>query len=231
MKKSLVLSNSIVWASHRLSIEEMKLARFMYSQMGEDGIATFPLENLSCHWLKIDRQSLFEAAYNVVVKPIKIVSKDDDPIFCSWASYFQVDSKGNLIIKFSEELQRYSKPYRAFIVYDYHNILELKTSYSLQLYEFLKSMETRGILQDSVEQLKERFGISNMYTLYADFKRKILIPAVDEVSERTDMSVEFQEIKEARKVISIRFLIKPKKDRQLTIEDVSRAVIDTSRKK
>jgi len=132
-----------------------------------------------------------------------------------------------VIIPYLEDLKTSLKQY------DPENALKLNNEYSLRMYELCVSEGASGVFEASIEMLRDIVGElkEDQYKLYADFKRKILIRAIDEVSEKTDIAIELEEIKEGRKVVSVKFIVNPKKSRQLTLSDVSRAVIDTAKQK
>lgn len=101
------------------------------------------------------------------------------------------------------------------------NILKIGSSYGIKLYKLLKQYEnTVHKYRDfKIEVLREQFGISNelnesgqyvKYSMYNNFKQKVIKIAVDHINQRTDLIVTFVEYKESRKVTKIRFYIKSK---------------------
>lgn len=230
MKAPVVIGNPIVLASSKFTITEMKLIRYMLIRINEDGTAHVSFEAISRNWINVTRLEVLDALYGLAKKPMKL---RDNGISCSWISSYTIDSRNTLTIAFTKELLPFLKfeVRQNFIVYDFLNMIDIKSAASLSIYEFCKSLEAHQFGKFNVDQLKEMLGVGDAYSLYADFKRKILVRAVDEVSEKTDISIEFEEIKEGRKVVAIKFLVKPKKSRQLTLDDVSRAVIDTAKQK
>ena len=102
----------------------------------------------------------------------------------------------------------------------------LRSSYAINLYELLidffdnqkrknsnKDYYETGKIQ--IDKLKNLFGISkNKYTKYADFKKRVLKPAIEELnqSDVVPFFVEFQEIKKGKKVEWINFIMEDKPD-------------------
>lgn len=98
-----------------------------------------------------------------------------------------------------------------FTELDYSNLIQLKSTYSTQLYELLKQYQNIGERKIELSELKTRLSIlENEYKLYAHFKSRVIIPAQKELKEKTDISFDFEEIKEGRKVNTIKFLINSK---------------------
>jgi plasmid replication initiation protein len=60
----------------------------------------------------------------------------------------------------------------------------------------------------SVEQLREVFAVGNNLKLYADFKRKTFAHACQEINDNYDIGLRFEELKEGRKVVAVKFFFK-----------------------
>lgn len=107
------------------------------------------------------------------------------------------------------------KPYllelkQRYLVYDIRSILSLKSVHSIRIYELLKQYEKIGERSFNVDELKSILGIApEEYSLYGHFKNKVISKAQSDLenNEDTDIRFTFEEIKEGRKVIKIRFLI------------------------
>jgi plasmid replication initiation protein len=56
-----------------------------------------------------------------------------------------------------------------------------------------------------VAQLREVFAVGKKYAAYKDFKVKTFSHAVNEINSQYEMNLKFEEIKEGRRVVSIRF--------------------------
>ncbi|WP_326493425.1 replication initiation protein [Clostridium tagluense] len=74
----------------------------------------------------------------------------------------------------------------------------------------LKQYEGIEQITISIDALRTMFCIQPYeYSRYNDFKRKVLLQAQKEINlDKTDISLDFKEIKTGRKVTSIKFYIK-----------------------
>lgn len=93
------------------------------------------------------------------------------------------------------------------------NILRIGSSYGIKLYKLLKQYEnTAWKYRDfSIDKLREQLGIAeNKYTLYSNFKSRVIDMAINHINTKTDIKVDYQESKNKRKVESLRFFIKSK---------------------
>lgn len=90
-------------------------------------------------------------------------------------------------------------------------VFSMKSKYSIRLYELLKQFESTGYRIDSLEDLRFYLAIEkNEYKRFESFERKVIQPAVSEISEKTDITVSYRKIKRGRKVAEIEFIITPK---------------------
>lgn len=93
--------------------------------------------------------------------------------------------------------------------YQIENILRLKSSYSIRIYELLKQFEATGEREVSVQQLREFLGIAEEeYKRFYDFERWVLKAAKEEINKFTDILIDYEKIKVGRSIDSIKFSIK-----------------------
>jgi len=102
-----------------------------------------------------------------------------------------------------------------FLKYKLENILPLKSSYVIRLYEILKdwlelSMRYGNKAEKivSVDELREILEIPKSYR-YNNIKIQILEKAKSELAEHTDILFDYKEIKTGRKVTHLKFIIRP----------------------
>ena len=102
-----------------------------------------------------------------------------------------------------------------YLKYKLENILRLRSSYSIRLYEILKDWlelnERYGKKKEkiiSVEEFREILGIPKSYR-YNNIKKQVIEKAKEELAKHTDILFDFEEIKSGRKVTHVKFIIKP----------------------
>ena len=97
-----------------------------------------------------------------------------------------------------------------FTRYRLKNVVQLRSAHTIRIYELLKQYEVIKSRRMTLGELRAILGIENArtYDLYGNLKSKILIPAQTELANRTDIAFTFDEIKEGRKVVAVRFHIK-----------------------
>ena len=84
----------------------------------------------------------------------------------------------------------------------------LKLFSSQRLYEIMKSVESQGHYEISIEGIKSRvLADSKKYKRFADLKKRVLEPALAEINTLTDIQVNYETIKRSRKIAGLKFTI------------------------
>lgn len=129
--------------------------------------------------------------------------------YLSSAEY--VEGEGEIKVNFDPKLKPYLLQLKEmFTQYQLKNILKLKGSHSIRIYELLKQYERIGKREFEIEELKKLLGVTDGYERFYDFERRILEPSKTEINEKTDIWIDYQKIKEGRRIAKIRFEIEPK---------------------
>ncbi|MDA8561705.1 replication initiation protein [Gammaproteobacteria bacterium] len=85
-----------------------------------------------------------------------------------------------------------------------------KSTYGLALYE--NCIRYRGLPHTKwfdTETFRKLMGVpAGNYTIFRDFKRRVLDKSVEEVNTYSDLVVEYELMREKRKVVKVRFLLK-----------------------
>lgn len=128
---------------------------------------------------------------------------------CSFAEYN--NKEGSLTIEFNEHIMPYlAQVKEKFVLYNLKEIANFGSLYSTRLYELIQEFKDKGYILKSVVQLREIFAVGKKFPDYYDFKRYTFAHAVGEInSQYPTMNLRFNELKEGRKVISIRFEFTP----------------------
>ena len=85
--------------------------------------------------------------------------------------------------------------------------LALRNAYSMRLYDFLKQYQTVGHRDFTLDELRELLGIKDKYPSFRDLRRRVIDPAVSEVSSKTDIQTHYEQFKSGKRVTKLRFHI------------------------
>lgn len=127
---------------------------------------------------------------------------------CSFAEYN--NKEGSLTIEFNEHIMPYlAQVKQKFVLYNLKEIANFGSLYSTRLYELIQEFKDTGYIIKSVAQLREIFAVGKKFPDYNNFKRKTFAHAVNEINAQYEMNLRFEELKEGRRVVSIRFEFTP----------------------
>lgn len=131
----------------------------------------------------------------------------------AWLSYVAYnESEGTIDIRFDPFLRPYLLELKKeFTSYKLENVVKLKSSYAIRIYELLKQYEKLQERTFLLDDLRKMLGAEDIYPAYGNFKQRVLVPAQKELKKKTDISFEIEEIKVGRRVNKIKFLIFPTK--------------------
>lgn len=158
--------------------------------------------------------------YRDLKKAVKMFEKKGVSIYNpdteqeDWYAWFPKitykNKEGKIIVRLDEEFKGILTEVKRRISYDIENPLACVSKYSKRLYYYLKGFEDTGWRLDNLDDLREKLKVPASYKSYGKFKEKVLEQAYKEVNALTDINFEYEEIKEGRKVVRIRFSIKSK---------------------
>lgn len=140
----------------------------------------------------------------------------------AWLSYVAYnESEGAIDIRFDPFLRPYLLELKKeFTSYKLENVVKLKSSYAIRIYELLKQYEKIQERTFQIIDLRKMVGAEDIYPAYGNFKQRVLVPAQKELKMKTDISFEIEEFKVGRRVEKIKFhitSIKRKQSERLTI--------------
>jgi len=146
--------------------------------------------------------------------PIEI-QEEDGFFVCNWISGGKFIKNTNIVkLRIYPELKPYLLNLKEkYLKYDLKNILSLKSSFSIRIYEILKDRFERDskyhktpILKISLNDFRRILQIKDSY-LYGNIKKQILEKAKSDLEKYTDLTFSYKEIKFGRKVEILEFKI------------------------
>lgn len=126
---------------------------------------------------------------------------------CSMAKYNK--GEGYVSIKFTDDIMPYlSQVTKKFVLYNLKEISNFGSLYTTRLYELIQDFKETGWMLKSIGQLREAFAVGDKFKAYRDFKIKTFAHACQEINDNYDMGLRFEEQKEGRKVVAVKFFFK-----------------------
>ena len=111
---------------------------------------------------------------------------------------------------FDPKLTRYTS-------YDLRNIEKLQP-YSMRIYELFKQHEYKGFRELNIQDLKDRFLITNEYPRFSTFYQRVVAPSIKAINKFTDITIpvdQIRKIKEGRRVVALHCPIESKEKREV----------------
>jgi plasmid replication initiation protein len=220
LSKIIVKSNALISAKYRLSLNEQRLILYVLAEKISKFDNDFGIYTVSRTELEMtfgDGMSHISELKDILTKlnSRKISFFDGKKwIVASWISAAEVDEGGtDITIEFPKLLKPYLLELKEkFTKYGLENIIYLKSSHSIRLYELLKQRVRLKNIIFPVDELKEILGIGpEEYRLFGHFKDKVLNVAQKQINENSDIRFTFTPIKKGRKFTSIKFTVKASK--------------------
>lgn len=126
---------------------------------------------------------------------------------CSMADYNK--HEGNISVKFTDDIMPYLvQVTNRFVLYNIKEISNFGSLYTTRLYELIQEFKETGWLLMSVNQLREAFAVGNKFRTYNNFKQRTFAHACREINDNYNMGLGFEELKEGRKVVAVKFFFK-----------------------
>ena len=213
-----VKGNEIIQkARYSLGLAEIKAFSFIISKIKPTDQVfceyTFSI-NEYCRVLGIETnngkniQTVKKSLKSLVDKSFFLTLEDGTETSISWLNKIWIDKgKGTIRVRLDDDLQKYvTGLYTNYTQYELLCTLPMKSSYSIRIYELLKSYSFTKRHTFKIDELKRALGCEH-YERFPDFKRRVIEIAVKEINTFTDLEVSWRPITEGRKVIEIEFYI------------------------
>ncbi|MEK5445130.1 MULTISPECIES: replication initiation protein [Bacillaceae] len=219
-------SNMLIEANYKLGVVEQKIILCLASniQPTDSDFKTYTLSikefnkllglkgNPKYTELRQITKELMQKVFEVRI--------DKKVIQVAWLSFVAYnETEGTIDIRFDPFLRPYLLHLKKeFTSYKLENVVKLKSTYAIRLYELLKQYEKIRERTLPLLELRKMVGAVDIYPAYGNFKQRVLIPAQKELNKKTDISFEIEEIKIGRRVEKIKFVIISSKKKNNNID-------------
>lgn len=221
-------SNKLIEAKGKMTTLEQKFILALISEIQPEDKDFKDYEFDITKFINIANIGRKKAIYNDIhnaakklMKRIIEIKEGKKRITTSYLSAVEtIEGEGKVILRFDPVLKPYLLQLKEmFTQYQLKNVLSLKGSHSIRIYELLKQYEKIGSREFDLLELKRILGIENNYKTIKDFERRVLKPAKKEINKHTDLFIDYEKIKEGRRVAKIKFIIEGRIDKEKTLID------------
>lgn len=214
-RRWVVKHNRFVNARYDLSLIESRIVLLMVSNISRDD-ATFGIHRIRisdiAEEFNIDNHDLYgkgaeDLADSLLAKQIEVPLENggwDKYSMMDWAKYRP--KEGYLELKFNDSIKELLLQLKnRFTRYGLRWVTQFQSSYSIRIYELLKQYDDIGHRVLEVDALRELLGLENKYNRFYDLKRRVINKAKEEINKYSDILVSYEEIKEGRSTVALRF--------------------------
>jgi plasmid replication initiation protein len=159
-------------------------------------------------------ENVKEALKKLRDKSFYLLDENGTWVLIGWLAKVKILPKsGKVKFKFDEDMQKYLIGLRErgnYTQYSLLCVLPMRSTYSVRLYELLKSYLGQGARRKKfdIDDLKKKLAAP--YGRFPDFRRKALEVAVREINQYTDIETTWEPITKGRKVVEVEFVTKEK---------------------
>jgi len=233
-EKFIIKSNSLVEARYRLNIQETHIILWLLTKIKPDD------EDFKLHKMEIKEFSkmvgveadnqyskLRSVTRGLMRRVIDIYSSEENKtVQVAWLSSAEYQhGKGYVLLEFSPQLKPYLLQLQnQFTKIEISDVMELRSIYSVRIFELLLQYESIGKRTTSIKDLKIYCGIEREYSLYGDLKRTVINQAKTEINAKTEYEIDYEEKKDGRKIIALEWTIKKKTHFEKSQEEKARII-------
>lgn len=210
-------SNSLIYMSYRLGVVEQRLIALLASQIHpadhdfSDYYFSYKDLGALCglkrgsNLVRDTKNAVMELQSRRLRLPAVDSQGNKGEILTGWvSSAFAHDSiTGGVALRFEPALKPYLLALRErFTSYGLHQIVQLRSAYSIRFYEIFKSKQRLGKYWMSIKEARSIAGLRDTeYTTTAELTRRVLSVAVKEINSKTDLKIKLARRLENRCVV------------------------------
>jgi plasmid replication initiation protein len=215
-KNLIVKSNRLVEAGYKLTLQEQRVILFCIAKVNSKERLenkTFCItaaDYAKTYGIKLNNaykelKDVIDTLYN---RSIKLFNKEKNiEAEIRWIQdKFYFNNEGYAKITLSAGVAPLLSELKShFTSYHLEYIAGMKSIYAIRLYELFKQFGIIGKREVELEWLKKRLHIGEIYSAFADLKRRVVDPALKEINKHSDLNVNYKLVKHIRKVVGLEF--------------------------
>lgn len=223
-----VQSNSLAMANYDMSAVEQKLFLIMVSTIQKDDkdikLSKFRVEDLA-EIMGVSTQVLYrdlnKICKNLMSRIVEIRGDNGDWEIFNIVKYSKyVGKEGAVLMEINEKAYPYLLELKEFFSsFALNRALSLNGKYSLRIYQQAKSNIYKGKYIMSLEDFKNSLKlVKKSYNLFSNINLKVIAPSIKEINEKTDITIEVEQIRVGKKVDSLKFIVKPNNQQKVILK-------------
>lgn len=210
-----VKANSLIEASYRLSIDEIRILALTVGTMdpkSNQQIFDFTVSDFVREFPEISMDNAYKQIQAAIKRIYERSVKTEDSERVTefrWVSsrtYFK--KEGRFRIAMTNEVMPYLTQLKGqFTQYQLRNITSFNSVHSIRIYELCTQYKNIGEREISIENLKKWLQVEDKYPRFNSLNQRVIEPAITEINEKSDLLVSVEQIKRGRSIHALKFLI------------------------
>ena len=229
-KANLKQSNNLVEAKYRLTTYEQRMVIAICSQLrNETDLPKIHVKiNDLADFCKFPSSKKLDMVRTTARKlrgrTLEYLKPNGKWYITGWINSADLLEDGTIEFAIDEKLKPHLLQLKsAYLLTPAAPLMEFKCDYSARLYFLLKKMIKLHIFEYDLDYIRERFQLSKSYSIFFNLKRKVLEPALQEINEKSDITVDHEYVKEGKATKKIRFKVEKKeKSPEEKLEEIGR---------
>lgn len=207
-----ILNASYNYTNHEINVILMIIARYK----GESPLV-LPIEQLTAGFgeSNANNKYLKNAITGILSKPLEYWNTDKNRcLIAALISSAKIDLvRRSVAFTFDPDMAKIiERDVKNYTTYEIKTILKLQSRYAKRIYLHCNAWRSTGLWIMKIDDLRKKLCCEDKYPNFADFKKRILDPAFDEINEKSEYTVETTFNKTGNKIESLMVTVVLKKE-------------------
>lgn len=219
-KNWVVMQNKILQAFYKMTVDEKRLlllaspiARLIDATQ-DDAIEITASDFAEECGIKVNSaySQMHDASLTLMSKQFSYKNEKGKRVYVQWVIRSIYD-EACVSLCFTNEVLLMLKEFdknNPFTKYKKEHVLALKGEYSIDMYHLAKKHEAMSKFYMSLDDYRNELGLTDSYARINNLKARTLHPAIQEISEKTDIELSYENRKKGGRVIGFDFTVKAK---------------------
>ncbi|WP_241032754.1 replication initiation protein (plasmid) [Pseudomonas fluorescens] len=212
-------SNELITAGYKLTVNEMRIILCCITQIDRNphelitdehmyGFTARDFAELCGISLMAAYQELKESVAKLYERSVRIQvdgKRDRNTRWIQTADYLQ--GCGRVEVRFSKDILPYLANLKGnFTKYRLEAVARLQSSHAVRIYELIveSRYKQRGVALIPLENLRFALQLADAYPVYADLRKRVIEPALEQINTFSDLRIiKFEPKRESRKIVAI----------------------------
>ena len=226
LKNEVVKTHRLNTALQKLSLAEIRLMQLAIIDARETGTGIDTVTPLPIHASRyaeafgVTRQTAYEVLIEAETSLFKryftfLDERDGKPVKSHWVSQAKyLDDEAIIEIMLTpavvKEITRIDaiEAKTLFTRFALEQVALMKSVYSVRLYELLNQWRQAKRVNFDLDVFRGQLGVEDTeYKAMSDFKRRVLDLAVNEINEKSDLRISYEQVKKGVAIVGFRFKV------------------------